>query len=88
MEMKINERVGLYFEIFNELYQRVSKANSERAVEVALGMLGEIAKDLRAEQIARWRMKEREESSRDPATEKQKEALHRVWSEENSRGFI
>ena len=77
MEMKINERIGFYFEIFNELYQRVSKANSERAVEIALGMLEEIAKDLRAEQIARWRMKGRGESSRKLATEKQKEALNR-----------
>jgi hypothetical protein len=75
MEMKINERIGLYCEIYNELYQIVSKASPEHAVEIALGIFEEIAKDLRTEQIAKWRRKEK--IGEELATTKQREALQR-----------
>ena len=52
-----------------------SKANSEHAVEIALGISEEIAKDLRTEQIAKSRMKQK--IGEELATERQREALQR-----------
>jgi hypothetical protein len=78
--MKINERIGLYCEIYNELYQIVSKASPEHAVEIALGIFEEIAKDLRTEQIAQWRIRRKSDESAESeqlATPKQREALHK-----------
>jgi hypothetical protein len=80
MEIKIDERIGLYCEIFHELYDRVSKLIPEHAVEIALGIFEEIAKDLRSEQIAQWKIRRKsDESTRNEelATPKQREAIHK-----------
>jgi hypothetical protein len=80
MEIKVDERIGLYCEIFHELYERVSKVNPEHAVEIALGIFEEIAKDLRTEQIAQWRIKRKSDENAESdarATAKQREALHK-----------
>jgi hypothetical protein len=79
VEIKIDEKIGLYCEIFHELYDRISKVIPEHAVEIALGIFEEIAKDLRTEQIAQWRIKGKSESaeSDEHATAKQREALHK-----------
>jgi hypothetical protein len=80
MEIKIDERIGLYCEIFHELYDRISKLIPEHAVEIALGIFEEIAKDLRTEQIAQWRIKRKSDENAESdvrATAKQREALHK-----------
>jgi hypothetical protein len=80
MEINIDERIGLYCEIFHQLYDRISKLIPEHAVEIALGIFEEIAKDLRTEQIAQWRIKRKSEErteSEELATAKQREALHK-----------
>jgi hypothetical protein len=80
MEIKIDERIGLYYEIFHELYDRISKLIPEHAVEIALGIFEEIAKDLRSEQIAQWKIKRKSDESAESeelATPKQREAIHK-----------
>jgi hypothetical protein len=81
MEIKIDERIGLYCEIFHDLYDRIFKVIPERAVEIALGIFEEIAKDLRTEQIAQSRIRERISesvgSAEELATQKQREAIHK-----------
>ncbi|MDI6799050.1 MAG: hypothetical protein QMD12_03620, partial [Candidatus Aenigmarchaeota archaeon] len=47
------------------------------AVEIALGIFGEIAKDLRTEQIAQLRIKQKAAEPEGLATERQREALHK-----------
>jgi hypothetical protein len=80
VEIKIDERIRLYCEIFNELYDMVSKVIPEHAVEIALGIFEEIAKDLRTEQIAQWKIKRKSDESAESeelATPKQREAIHK-----------
>jgi hypothetical protein len=80
MEIKIDERIGLYCEIFHELYDRISKVIPEHAVEISLAIFQEIAKDFRSEQIAELRMKRRVKETTETeelATTKQREALHK-----------
>jgi hypothetical protein len=82
VERKAEEKIEFYCGLFNRLYQTVSgSANPEHAVEIALGIFEEIAKDLRSEQFAQWRIKERAlevmRRDKEPATEKQREAIHK-----------
>jgi hypothetical protein len=80
VKIKIDERIGLYCEIFHELYDRISKVIPEHAVEIALGIFEEIAKDLRSEQIVQWKIKRKSDesaASEELATPKQREAIHK-----------
>jgi hypothetical protein len=80
VEIKIDERIGLYCEIFHELYDKISKVIPEHAVEIALGIFEEIAKDLRSEQIAQWKIRRKSDErtrNEELATQKQREAIHK-----------
>ena len=81
MEEKIEEKIELYCKIYEELHERVSESNLENAGEIALRMFEEIAKDLRSEQIARWRSEGKisgdARSNEELATQRQREALER-----------
>jgi hypothetical protein len=79
-EKKIDQKIGLYCEIYNRLYETISKVNPEHAVEISTVIFQEIAKDLRSEQIAELRIRgiSREDTEGgDLATTKQREALHK-----------
>jgi len=79
MEAKAEEKIEFYCGLFNRLHETVSSLNSEHAVEISLTIFQEIAKDLRTEQIAQWRIKRKPEfaESEELATAKQREALHK-----------
>jgi hypothetical protein len=79
MEAKAEEKIEFYCGLFTRLYQTVSNMNSEHAVEISLAIFQEIAKDLRTEQIAQWRVKAKPKSAEteELATAKQREALHK-----------
>ena len=79
MEAKADEKIEFYCGLFNRLHEMVSNLNSEHAVEISLAIFQEIAKDLRAEQIAQWRIKRKSEfaEGEELATTKQREALHK-----------
>jgi hypothetical protein len=79
-EKKLDQKIGLYCEIYNRLYETISKVNPEHAVEISTVIFQEIAKDLRSEQIAELRIRgiSRENTEGgDLATTKQREALHK-----------
>jgi NAD-specific glutamate dehydrogenase len=80
MEKKVEEKLELYCEIYNRLYEKISKMNPEHAVEIALTMLQEVARDLRREQMTERRMRENpggDTRSDGLATKKQREAMHK-----------
>jgi hypothetical protein len=79
MEAKAEEKIEFYCGLFSRLYKTISGMNSEHAVEISLAIFQEIAKDLRTEQIAQWRIKRKREfaESGELATAKQREALHK-----------
>jgi hypothetical protein len=79
-EKKLDQKIGLYCEIYNRLYETISKVNPEHAVEISTVIFQEIAKDLRSEQISEMRakgMSEQTTEGEDLATTKQREALHK-----------
>lgn len=79
MEAKAEEKIDFYCGLFNRLHEMVSSLNSEHAVEISLAIFQEIAKDLRSEQIAQWRVKAKPKGAEteELATAKQREALHK-----------
>ena len=80
MEVRGEEKIEFYCGLFNRLYETVSSAYPEHAVEVSLAIFQEIAKDLRTEQIAEWRIRRKLAGSRvegEVATARQREALHK-----------
>ena len=80
LEVRAEERIEFYCGLFNRLYESVSSAYPEHAVEVSLAIFQEIAKDLRTEQIAEWRIRRKLAGSRvegEVATARQREALHK-----------
>lgn len=80
MEKNVEEKLELYSEMFNRLYEKTSKTNPEHAIEIALTILEEVAKDLRSEQIAERRTRENPDEHagiEGLATKKQREAMHK-----------
>lgn len=82
MEVRAEEKMEFYCGLFNRLYETVSRVYPEHAVEVSLAIFQEIAKDLRTERIAEWRIgrklaKSGEEGGGEFATTRQREALHK-----------
>jgi SAM-dependent MidA family methyltransferase len=75
------EKVDFYCQLFETVYERVSKVCPEGAREVALKIIEEIAKDIRSEQArqlkAETKVEEGSVTSDELATKKQREALHR-----------
>jgi hypothetical protein len=80
------EKVDFYCDLFNAVYERVSKVCSEGAREVALKIIEEIAKDVRSEQARQSKVESKIEGSQvagdELATKKQREALHKFGIKE------
>jgi SAM-dependent MidA family methyltransferase len=80
------EKVDFYCQLFETVYERVSKVCPEGAREVALKIIEEIAKDIRSEQArqlkAETKVEEGSVTSDELATKKQREALHKFGIEE------
>ncbi len=55
MERKIEERIDLYFEIYQKALEKASKANPNNARYIADEIFKEIARDLRSELISQLR---------------------------------
>jgi hypothetical protein len=71
MEKELEARVGLYCQVYGEIHRKISELNLENTAEIAEKIFEEVAKDLRKQS---FQPKERKGQ---PATEKQKEALHK-----------
>ncbi len=55
MEKKIEERIDLYFEIYQKALEKASKANPNNARYIADEIFKEVARDLRSELISQLR---------------------------------
>jgi len=87
LEVRAEEKIEFYCGLFNRLYETVSSAYPEHAAEISLAIFQEIAKDLRTERIAEWRIRRKPTGSRgknesELATAKQREALHKFGVKE------
>jgi hypothetical protein len=74
----VEEEIELYCRIYEKIRERLSKENPQEALNVALKIFEEVARDLRAKGIER--RKKAKTSSRkegNSATKRQREALHR-----------
>jgi len=77
----MEERIELYCRIYEKICERLSKENHQEAVNVALKIFEEVARDLRGERRRSrnrgGRAGQNGESGRALATEKQRRVLHR-----------
>jgi hypothetical protein len=71
------DKINFYCELFEKVYERVSKVCPEGARDVALKIIEEIAKDIRSEQARQSKVEESSVTSDELATKKQREALHK-----------
>jgi hypothetical protein len=76
------EKVDFYCQLFEKVYEKVSKVYPEGAKEVALKIIEEIAKDIRSEQARQSKIEESSVTSDELATKKQREALHKFGIKE------
>jgi hypothetical protein len=74
----MEEEIELYCRIYEKIRERLSKENPQEALNVALKIFEEVARNLRAKGIERGkRTKASGESEEGSATKRQREALHR-----------
>jgi hypothetical protein len=71
VEKELEARIGLYCQIYEEIHKKISELNFENAGEIASKIFEEVAKDLRKQSF------QPKEKKVQPATEKQREALHK-----------
>jgi hypothetical protein len=74
----MEEEIELYCRIYEKIRERLSKENPQEALNVALKIFEEVARDLRARGMERGkRAKASGGSEGGSATKRQREALHR-----------
>jgi hypothetical protein len=75
--MDEDERIEFYCQLYEKVYKKVLERNSGDVLAVVLKVFEEVARDLRGGQVDRSRVRGGKAEGEKPATEKQREALHK-----------
>jgi hypothetical protein len=74
---ELDGRIEFYCQLYEKVYKRVLEKNSGDVLAVVLKVFEEVARDLRGEQVNRSSVRGDKAEGEKPATEKQREALHK-----------